>query len=143
MKRQVKRFSQFIRESRNIDDPRNINPSRVISSVLKVWLESDPEATVSELIERYEFAGFDVLTLSQIKEEEDIPEGSVIFTYEDDPSDLCYYKSGSEIFPVTMGRLYEEPIDPEDGSLEEVIGAEFNSEDYEDLIIALTPASSR
>ena len=139
MKRQVKKFSQFIRESRNINDPRNINPSRVIGSVLKVWSESDPEATVSELIEKYEAAGFDVLTLSQIKEEGDIPGSSVIFTYQDDPLDLCFYKSISEIFPVNMGRLYEEPLDPEDGSLEELIGAEFNSEDYEDLIISLTP----
>jgi hypothetical protein len=143
MKRQVKKFSQFIKESRNIDDPRNNNPSWVIRSVLKVWLESDPESTVSELIKKYESTGFDVLTLSQIKEEEDIPEGSVIFTYGDDPSDLCFYKYRSKIFQVTMGRLYEEPLGPEDESLEELIGIEFNSEDYEDLIIALTPASSK
>jgi len=133
----VKRFEQWLNENRNGDDPR-----KMIDSILRIWSSSDPEETTEDLIERYRDERFDVLTLSQIKEERDIPGNSVIFSYQDDPSDLCYYKSGSRIFPITMGRLSDSALDPEDGTLEDLIGAEFNSEDYEDLVIALTPASS-
>lgn len=142
MKKKIKDFTQFIRESRDIDDPRNNDqdPQEVIDSVLKIWMNSSADEKTSELVRKYESSGFRVLTLSQISDEQDIPSGSVVFTYQDDPSDLCYYKQGSEVFAVSMGSFYSESLDEEDGALEEMLGVEFGNDNYEDLIIAVSPA---
>jgi len=139
MKKNIKRFTQFIRESHDIDDPRNNDqdPQEVIDSVLEIWMESSSDEKTSELIRRYEMAGFRVLTLSQISDERDIPSGSVVFTYQDDPSDFCYYKQGSDMLAVSMGSFYSESLDEEDGTLEELLGLRFGDDSYEDLIIAV------
>jgi hypothetical protein len=150
MKKNVKSFAQFIRESLDIDDPRNSDqdPQAVIDSVLEIWIDSSADEKTSELIRRYEMAGFRVLTLSQISDEQDIPSGSVVFTYHDDPADLCYYKQGSEMFEVVMGHLDQNNqediwfLDREEyGGLEEMLGVEFgNDYSYDDVIIAVSPA---
>ena len=141
MKKKIKDFTQFIRESRDIDDPRNNDqdPQRLIDSVLEVWMNSSADEKTSELVRKYESSGFRVLTLSQISDEQDIPSGSVVFTYQDDPSDLCYYKQGSGVFAVSMGSFYNESLDEEDGTLEELLGLRFGDDSYEDLIIAVSP----
>lgn len=125
-----------------IVDPRNNDqdPQEVIDSVLKIWMNSSADEKNSELVRRYKMAGFRVLTLSQISSEQDIPSGSVVFTYQDDPSDLCYYKQGSEVFAVHMGSFLSESVDEEDGTLEELLGLRFGDDSYEDLIIAVSPA---
>lgn len=111
------------------------DPQETIDKVLEVWSTSEYE----DLADQYSALGFKVKTLSQIQDERDIPSGSVIFTYEDDPSDLCYYKKDAEIFVVTMGSFYGESLDEDDGRLEELLGVEFGNDSYEDLIISVTP----
>lgn len=143
MKKKVKSFGQFIKESRDLDDPRNNgdrDPQKVVDSVLEIWMDSAIDEETGELVERYRSSGFDVLTLSQIMDARDIPSGSVVFTYEDDPSDLCYYMKGEKILVVTMGSLHGESLDEADGRLEELLGVEFGNDSYEDLIIAVFPA---
>lgn len=144
-------FNSYVKinEDRDIDDPRNnqINPEETVKSVLDIWDNSDPDQKTSELIKEYEDNGFSVKTLHEISEEEDIPDNSIIFTYHSDPSDESYYKQGSKIISINMGRLTDEVLDTkdrgfykaEDGSLEDILGVEFGSNDYEDLIIAVTP----
>jgi hypothetical protein len=165
MNKKIKNFTKFIKENLNNSQ----DPQRLVDSVLDVWMNFSGDEELSELIAKYESSGFKVLTLSQIADSSDIPNGSVVFSHQDDPMDLCYYKQGPDLsnlssdeivalkntgtlagtymFEVIMGELNLENqegallLDEEDGSLEELLGVEFNDDSYEDLIIAVMPNS--
>ena len=166
MNKKIKNFTKFITEDLNS----NQDPQRLVDSVLDVWMNFSGDEELSELIAKYESSGFKVLTLSQIADPSDIPNGSVVFNSQDDPMDLCYYKQGPDLsslssdeiislkdtgtlagtymFEVIMGELNLENqedtllLDEEDGYLEELLGVEFNDDSYEDMIIAVTPSRS-
>lgn len=167
MKKKIKSFTRFIKE--NLNSGRD--PQTIIDSVLDIWMNFSGDEDLSELIEQYNSSGFKVLTLSQITDPSDIPNDSVVFTSQDDPMDLCYYKTGPELsslsgdelnllkdtgslvgtymFEVEMGELdlenQEDALlldEEEDGALEELLGVEFNDDSYEDMIIAVTPSKS-
>jgi hypothetical protein len=134
----MKKFLKTYIEWKLNEEAGTNTPQIQINRVLSIWQESDPEGWTADLIQNFESNGFNVKTLHEISGDGDIPDKSVIFTYQDDPSDLCYYKYGSEIFTVTMGILDPEPLDFKDETLEELIGVDFNSEYYENLIIAVS-----
>lgn len=117
----------------------NSSDLQLLSSVLTIWQNHDFEDS-SDAPLRQEFISnaFKVMTISQINTESDLPQKAVIFTYQDDPSDLCYFKNGAEIFPVVMGKLGQNPLSAEDGSLEELLGLEWGSDNYEDLVLAIS-----
>jgi hypothetical protein len=140
MKKFLKTFTEWkLNEEQEAGDPQ-----MEIDKVLRAWQEVDPEGWFTDIVQDIESNGFDVKTLYEIGGVEDIPERCVIFTYEDDPLDFCYYRDGSKLFEVSMETLNPEPLDFLDVNLEELIGVEldFVNEFYEDKIVTVSDPKS-
>ena len=134
MKKFLKTFTEWkLNEEQEAD-----NPQLMIDRVLRAWQGVDPEGWFTDIVQDIESNGFDVKTLHEIGGVGDIPEKCVIFTYQDDPSDLCYYRDGSKLFTVTMETLNPEPMDFLDVNPEEIIGVAFGNEFYDDQIITVS-----
>ena len=134
----MKKFLKTYKEWKLNEEQEANAPQMEVDRVLNTWQELIPETWDTDIIQDIESNGFEVRTLHEISGAEDIPERCVIFTYEDDPSDFCYYRDGSKLFTVTMETLNPEPLDFLDVNLEELIGVEFGNEFYEDQVIAVS-----
>jgi hypothetical protein len=110
-------------------------PQEIVNDVLELFVESEDARDYSEIWKSF---GYKITTLSQIHNDRDIPNNSVILSFEHNPRELCYFKKDSKIFEVFQGEIDSERLINEYMSLEEQLGVTYG-DPYDDLPIAITP----